>query len=176
MNIKPKYHRFSRGTFKRTGQSGVALLEALIAILIFSLGILTIVAIQATSIRLTGDAQLRTRASLLAERLIGQMWVYGGTAAELKTAFQTGGSVYNKWLLEVQGKYKVGEELKDLTDKGVGLPGVTGTDASSASNWPTVTVDDAGLVVVTLFWKTPSMSSSDPARQHIVTTQIVRNN
>ena len=180
MNIKPKHHRFSRGTFKRTGQSGVALLEALIAILIFSLGILTIVAIQATSIRLTGDAQLRTRASLLAERLIGQMWVYGGTAAELKTAFQTGGSVYNKWLLEVQGKKEneEGEEgdLVDLKDKGVGLPGVTGTDAGSASNWPTVTVDDAGLVVVTLFWKTPSMSSSDPARQHSVTTQIVRNN
>ena len=163
MNIKPKSHRFSRGTFKRTGQSGVALLEALIAILIFSLGILTIVAIQATSIRLTGDAQLRTRASLLAERLIGQMWVHGGNIAGLKTDFQAGGSAYNTWLAEVKGN-------------DIGLPGVTGTDASSASNWPTVTVDDAGLVVVTLFWKTPSMSSSDPARQHIVTTQIVRNN
>ena len=163
MNIKPKSHRFSRGTFKRTGQSGVALLEALIAILIFSLGILTIVAIQATSIRLTGDAQLRTRASLLAERLIGQMWVHGGDIAGLKTDFEAGGSAYTAWLAEVKGNV-------------AGLPGVTGTDASSASNWPTVTVDDAGLVVVTLFWKTPSMSSSDPARQHIVTTQIVRNN
>jgi type IV pilus assembly protein PilV len=55
------------------------LLEALIAILIFSLGILSLVALQATSIQLTSDAKYRTDATLLANRLIGQMWVSGGT-------------------------------------------------------------------------------------------------
>lgn len=165
MNIKSIHHRSSRRQFKRTSQSGVALLEALIAVLIFSLGILTIVAIQATSIRLTGDAQLRTRASLLAERLIGQMWVYGGNAAGLKTAFQTGGSEYAEWLTEV-------EAMNDA-----GLPGVVGADDEGAgSTLPTVTVTDDGQVVVTLFWKTPSMSASEAPRQHVVTTQIVRNN
>ena len=163
MNIKSMCHRSTRDKFTRNGQSGVALLEALIAILIFSLGILTIVGIQATSIRLTGDAQLRTRASLLAERLIGQMWVHGGDITGLKTDFEKGGSAYTAWLAEVKGNV-------------AGLPGVTGTDAGSASNWPTVTVGNDGQVVVTLFWKTPSMSADEPARQHIVTTNIVRNN
>ncbi|MBL8367702.1 MAG: hypothetical protein JNM54_07255, partial [Candidatus Accumulibacter sp.] len=43
-------------------QAGVMLLEALIAILVFSLGILSLVALQATSIKLTGDAKYRTDA------------------------------------------------------------------------------------------------------------------
>ncbi|MBK8577809.1 MAG: type IV pilus modification protein PilV [Candidatus Accumulibacter sp.] len=55
-------------------QAGVMLLEALIAILIFSLGILSLVALQGTSIQLTSDAKYRTDATLLANRLIGQMW------------------------------------------------------------------------------------------------------
>ncbi|MBK8385246.1 MAG: hypothetical protein IPL11_06065 [Candidatus Accumulibacter sp.] len=58
-------------------QAGVMLLEALIGILIFSLGILSLVALQATSIQLTSDAKYRTDASLLANRLIGQMWASG---------------------------------------------------------------------------------------------------
>jgi Tfp pilus assembly protein PilV len=70
------------------GQSGVMLLEALIAILIFSLGILSLVALQATAIQLTGDAKYRTDATLLANRLIGQMWVSNDL-----TAFATGGAL-----------------------------------------------------------------------------------
>lgn len=164
MNIKSMCHRSTRDKFTRNGQSGVALLEALIAILIFSLGILTIVGIQATSIRLTGDAQLRTRASLLAERLIAQMWVHGGNIAGLKTDFQAGGAAYTAWLAEVKRK-------------DTGLPGVVAADEEGAgSTLPTVTVGDDGQVVVTLFWKTPALSAADPARQHIVTTNIVRNN
>ena len=92
------------------------------------------------------------------------MWVHGGNIAGLKTAFQTGGTAYAAWLAEVKGN-------------DTGLPGVVAADEEGAgSTLPTVTVSDDGQVVVTLFWKTPSMSSTDPARQHIVTTQIVRNN
>ena len=54
------------------------LLEALVAILIFSIGILAMVAMQAVAIKQTGDANYRTRATLLANRLIGQMWVSSG--------------------------------------------------------------------------------------------------
>ncbi len=58
----------------RSPQEGVMLLEALIAILIFSLGILAIVGLQATMIKNTSDAKLRSEASYLAQERIGQMW------------------------------------------------------------------------------------------------------
>jgi type IV pilus assembly protein PilV len=56
-------------------QQGSALLEALMAILIFSIGILAIVGLQATSISNASASKTRVDASLLANQIIGQMWV-----------------------------------------------------------------------------------------------------
>lgn len=58
-------------------QQGVVLLESLIAILIFSLGVLGIVGLQATMIKNTSDAKYRAEASYIAQQRIGQMWVEG---------------------------------------------------------------------------------------------------
>ena len=58
----------------RRQQTGVMLLEALIAILIFSLGILAIIGLQAQSIRNSSEAKYRADASFLANQLIGYMW------------------------------------------------------------------------------------------------------
>jgi type IV pilus assembly protein PilV len=55
-------------------QQGVVLLESLIAILIFSLGVLGIVGLQATMIKSTADAKFRSEASYIAQQQIGQMW------------------------------------------------------------------------------------------------------
>ena len=161
MSNKPPIGDIRHAGHIRAGQSGVVLLEALIAILIFSLGILTIVGIQATSIRMAGDAQLRTKATLLANRLVGEMWVQGGTIAALKTAYETGGSAYNAWLADVSAQN--------------GLPGVVAAGDDVVSTLPTVTVSNEGEVVVTLFWRTPSMRTDEPGHQHIVITQISRN-
>jgi type IV pilus assembly protein PilV len=142
------------------GQAGIVLLEGLIAILIFSLGILTIIGIQAASVRGVGDAQLRTRAVLLADQLVGQMWVSGGSIGELKTAFESpDGAAYVEWLPQVVA----------------GLPGV----AADSDTAPTVTVantsdETAGQVIVTLFWRTPSMPA-DERHRYIVISQISRN-
>ena len=57
----------------RSRQSGVMLLEALIAILIFSLGILGLVGMQASAVRASRDAQFRSEAGLLVNELIGEM-------------------------------------------------------------------------------------------------------
>lgn len=148
-------------------QSGIMLLEALIAILIFSLGILTLVALQATAIKLAGDARHRTAATLLANRLIGQMWVSGGTLATLKANFETNGAVYNTWLADVSDKE--------------GLPGVVAASTGVVSTLPLVTVDDtagatAGQVTITLFWRTPEMKADIAGHRHIVSSQIVKNN
>ncbi len=58
---------------KRT-QSGVMLLEALIGILIFSIGILAMVGLQSLSIKNQADAKYRADASYLANQIIGEMW------------------------------------------------------------------------------------------------------
>ncbi len=80
-------------------QRGAFLLEALIGILIFSLGVLGIVGLQARAIRFTNDAQFRAEAMYLANSLISQMWTddrallktkYDSTAGGVGyTAFQT---------------------------------------------------------------------------------------
>jgi type IV pilus assembly protein PilV len=59
---------------QRHSQSGAYLLEALIGILIFSLGVLGIVGLQAASLRATSDDALRAEAVLAANQYIGQMW------------------------------------------------------------------------------------------------------
>jgi len=61
-------------TLRRDSQSGAMLLEALIAILIFSLGILAVIGLQAQSIRNSAEAKYRSDASYLANQLIGRMW------------------------------------------------------------------------------------------------------
>jgi type IV pilus assembly protein PilV len=55
-------------------QSGVMLIEALIALLIFSVGVLGIVGLQSTAAKVSGDARYRSEAALLANELIGRMW------------------------------------------------------------------------------------------------------
>lgn len=55
-------------------EQGMALLEGLIAILIFSIGILSIVGLQAASLRHANDAKYRVDASFLANQALGAMW------------------------------------------------------------------------------------------------------
>ena len=56
-------------------QQGVFMLEALIGILIFSLGILTLVAMQAAAINAQSDSQVRTEAAKRAEQIASSMWL-----------------------------------------------------------------------------------------------------
>jgi type IV pilus assembly protein PilV len=63
-------------------QQGVVLLESLIAILIFSLGVLGIVGLQASMIKNTSDAKYRSDAAYIAQQRIGQMWADPGNLAD----------------------------------------------------------------------------------------------
>lgn len=55
-------------------QRGSMMLEALISILIFSIGILAIIGLQAASVKMSSDAKYRSDASFLASQLVAQMW------------------------------------------------------------------------------------------------------
>ena len=56
-------------------QAGVMLIEALIGILIFSIGILALLGMQGAAIKNTTDAKYRSEAAFLATQIGGQMWV-----------------------------------------------------------------------------------------------------
>jgi type IV pilus assembly protein PilV len=60
-------------TSNRKSQSGVFLLEALIGIIIFSIGILTMIALQTNAIAVQADAQYRIEAANLADRMLGEI-------------------------------------------------------------------------------------------------------
>jgi type IV pilus assembly protein PilV len=62
-------------------QKGVMLIEALLAILIFSIGILAIVGMQATAVKTVTDSKNRSEASLLADQLMSQIWTDNGNVA-----------------------------------------------------------------------------------------------
>ncbi|MYN05481.1 hypothetical protein GTP41_25630 [Pseudoduganella sp. DS3] len=56
-------------------QQGSALIEAMAAIVIFSLGILAMIWLQASAASQASDAKYRLEASFIANQLMGQMWV-----------------------------------------------------------------------------------------------------
>jgi type IV pilus assembly protein PilV len=65
----PGFARIQKNT-----QRGVALLEALVSILLFSMGVLALVGLQSTMIKNTSDAQYRSEASFIAQQWLGVMW------------------------------------------------------------------------------------------------------
>jgi type IV pilus assembly protein PilV len=70
----------------------MSLLEGLLAILIFSVGILALVALQSTSVRATTDAKFRADAGFLAGQLIASMWTSADPATFATYAYNTGGA------------------------------------------------------------------------------------
>ena len=85
-------------THKPRQQEGAILLEGLIAILLFSMGILAIVGLQATAIKTVADSQYRLQASFLANRLVAQMWA---NTANISSYEVPGGADADAWLQEV---------------------------------------------------------------------------
>lgn len=67
-------------------QRGFALLEALVALLIFSFGVLGIVGLQATMTKAQTQSKARADASLYAQQIIGTMWSDATNKAQYATA------------------------------------------------------------------------------------------
>jgi type IV pilus assembly protein PilV len=140
-------------------QAGSMLLEAFIAILIFSMGILAIVGMQASAIKTSADAKYRSEASLLANELIGQMWVSNRTTATLQANFQSGGGTPNTYTTWYAG-------FNDANGGPTSLPG-------SSVYPPTVTINPAtGLVTIQVFWLPPNEAASQTPHNYTVTAQI----
>lgn len=65
----------------KSTQKGMVLLEALIAILLFSMGILALVGLQANMLQNTTASKFRADASYIAQQQIGTMWANPANAA-----------------------------------------------------------------------------------------------
>lgn len=134
------------------------LLEALIAILIFSIGILAIVGMQGSAVKASSDAKYRSDAGMQANNLIAQMWVSDRTATMLKTNFQGGngtdGTQYTAW---------TGSKTSPSSDS------VFGTLPGSITNPPKVTVSATGVVNIEILWQAPGDST---AHKFFIVTQI----
>ena len=70
-----------RGSTGAATQQGVVLIEVLVAILVFSVGVLAIVGLQATMIKNTAEAKYRADASYIAQSRLGQIWADPANAA-----------------------------------------------------------------------------------------------
>lgn len=73
-NIPPLQKEIARSFGQAKFQQGVVLLESLVAILIFSLGILALVGLQAAMISNTTASKYRADASYVAQQTLGLLW------------------------------------------------------------------------------------------------------
>lgn len=153
----------------RRTQSGAVLLESLIAVLIFSLGVLAVVGMQASAINASSDAKYRSDAAILANELIGRMWINDRTQATLQAAFSgPAGAAYTAWAWAgasgtgTQASPAAGTVLETLPGAGVNPP----TVAIAAVN---TTTPPSSLVTITVFWQLPSDATP---HSHQVVAQI----
>ncbi|MGJ7581712.1 type IV pilus modification protein PilV [Variovorax sp. RHLX14] len=102
-------------------QGGVALIEVLVSLLIFSLGILGLIGLQTRAITLSGDAEDRNRAALLANDVTSTMWLNRSVTlpAATLTAWQA----------------RVADAKKEGLPNGTGTVTVTANSADIAITW-----------------------------------------
>lgn len=145
----------------RKPQTGFMLLEALIAILIFSIGVLGIVGMQASAVKASRDAKYRTDAGLLASEIIGEMW--SADRNDLSNFNGNGienGSGYRPWLLRVSNTLPGVDENPPLVavTQGDAGPPITSTPKTPSA------------VSITVRWKAPG---DVVAHSYRVVVQIV---
>jgi type IV pilus assembly protein PilV len=151
MKLKPQVRRSQQGAF---------LLEALIGILIFSLGVLGIVGLQAQAIRFTNDSEYRAEAVYLANSLISQMWA--DKRANLKINYDSvvGGPKYTTFKADVHQRML-----------GALFPTEPIVKVDTADLPPAVT-NTSSVVQVQIFWQLPG----EPSPHNYVTTGVIGQN
>jgi type IV pilus assembly protein PilV len=142
-------------------ERGVMLIEALVGILIFSIGILAVVAMQAVAIKDVAAAKYRSEAAFLAQELLAQMWTDNGNIAAY--AYTGAGGPPDKikvWVKKVQDR---------LPDGANQLPIVTLTNpVPAAPAAPT-----GATVQITVRWRLPEeVTQNLPAHNHTVVAYV----
>lgn len=136
-------------------ESGVSMIEVLVALLLVSFGILGLMRLQANSVANLSDTRYRTEAVMLANEIMSRIWIE--TDVDNLPDYVDGSppaALPPDWMAKVNR-----------------LPGVVDA-AGLPVNPPTVTVAGGNVVTVTIRWQAPSATR---VSQHIVTTVIDKN-
>jgi len=135
----------ARRPLRRRAQRGVALIEALISILIFSFGVLGLIGLEARAINFSVDAEDRNRAALFASEVASTMWLSGNITAAISAANVTA------WNTAVADPTKTG------------LP--NGTIAVTAVAGTTNAAD------IRITWKAPQRAATEA--NSVLTTRVI---
>lgn len=130
---------------KNSRQSGYVLLEALVALLIFSLGLLGLIGFQAASTKIATDSRFRTEAAMLADELLAKM--AASEVSQVESDYAVGGSKFKAWL---DGRVKAGSRLSNVA--------VTPTFARSATS-------TGMLVTLRVEWTMPGVTTGTNSRE-----------
>jgi type IV pilus assembly protein PilV len=141
-------------------QSGVVLLEALLAILVFSIGILALAGLEANALKQVSNGKYRSDASLLANQLISEMWIGERSTATLVSQYSSApaGDAYATWKAQV---------IRELPGASANPPTVTVIDVAGSS-----AAASHRQATVTVHWKLPSEAAGDPAHRYLLVAQI----
>lgn len=130
----------------RSTEGGIVIIEVLLAVLIFSVGILGMISLQANAIKLSADAKLRSDASYLVGQIISEMWVdrsnlanYVHMASGERCAFTGSAGTSSRVTNWVGSESKAGSVLGSLPNATSQITVETGT----------------GLVTATVCWRMP---------------------
>ena len=120
-------------------QKGIMLLEALLGLLIFSLGILAVVGMQAMAVRTVAESKYRMDASFLANEVMGDMWANRSNLGLYAYAGGAAPSVLGRWITKVNNT----------------LPG-------TAANPPNIAIGAGNAVTVTIYWQHAEEANQSP--------------
>jgi type IV pilus assembly protein PilV len=160
---------------RRSVEGGFFLIEAMVAILIFALGILGLVAMGGTAVASQSDAQYRTEASSLADAIAGEIAINinrTNEATKFASLAQFSHQPTVTAYCDFSGAVATNAIVKSIVDRAAnltaGVPGMPGASAAMQQ----VVVAPAGTynrVEITLCWKTASDSAP---RKHTLVTYV----
>lgn len=139
---------------------GFALIEALIALLIFSLAVLGLVGLQAAMTRASTGAKYRAEATYLATDLIGRMWSNRAMLKDFSDCQAS--SACQAWLSRVEETLPAGTATVSVVDR-------IDTTLDDATRVPPYSVSE---VTVRVRWQPPGESA---AHEFSTTTVISAN-
>lgn len=153
-------------------EQGMMLIEALVGILIFSIGVLALIALQGVSLNATTDAKYRIEAVNLANQMMGSIWTSVNRANEAT----------------VQASLLTFQHQEDGASASCEFEGTASAHAAVTS-WKTavtatlpqsdaarqqidVNLGAGNQVTITICWKAPSDAADAPYRRHVVVANV----
>lgn len=141
-------------------ERGVMLIEALVAILIFSIGILAVVGMQGVAIKDVTSAKYRSEAAFLAQELLAQMWTDNGNiGAYAYTGTGTAPQKIKAWVDKVQSKLPDGANQPPII--------------TLSNQVPNAVTPTGATVQIIVRWRLPEeVTQGLPAHNHTVTAYV----